>query len=56
MTQSAGSKEEFPVLLIYWTSMVAPDGVLYFFDDVYDRDPQVVESLAKPVQFDLPGA
>jgi murein L,D-transpeptidase YcbB/YkuD len=43
-----------PVLLLYWTTMVTPDGVVYFFNDVYSRDERVAKALDEPFQFDLP--
>jgi len=42
-----------PVLLLYWTTMVTPDGVVYFFNDVYSRDEPIAKALDEPFQFDL---
>jgi murein L,D-transpeptidase YcbB/YkuD len=43
------------VLLLYWTAMVEPDGTVYFFDDVYERDERIAEALSEPFQLDMPG-
>ena len=43
-----------PVLLLYWTAMVNPQGTVYFYDDVYSRDAQIVEALNEPFKIDLP--
>ena len=43
-----------PVLLLYWTAMVTPDGVVHFFNDVYSRDERIVEALGEPFHFDPP--
>jgi L,D-transpeptidase YcbB len=37
-----------PVLLLYWTASVDPDGTVHFYRDVYDRDPPVAEALDGP--------
>ena len=42
-----------PVLLLYWTTMVTPDGVVYFFNDVYSRDERIAKALDEPFKFDL---
>jgi murein L,D-transpeptidase YcbB/YkuD len=44
-----------PVLLLYWTASVDTDGVVYFYNDVYDRDEAVSRSLDEPFRIDLPG-
>ena len=43
-----------PVLLLYWTAMVKPDGTVYFFDDVYARDERIAEALDEPFRLDVP--
>ena len=44
-----------PVLLMYWTAMAEPDGVVHFFNDVYSRDERVSQALDEPFRLDLPG-
>jgi murein L,D-transpeptidase YcbB/YkuD len=41
-------------LLLYWTAMPTPDGVVYFFNDVYSRDERIAQALGEPFKFDLP--
>jgi murein L,D-transpeptidase YcbB/YkuD len=43
------------VLLLYWTAMVEPDGTVYFFNDVYERDERIAEALNEPFRLDMPG-
>ncbi len=44
-----------PVLLMYWTAMAEPDGVVHFFNDVYSRDERISQALDEPFRLDLPG-
>jgi murein L,D-transpeptidase YcbB/YkuD len=37
-----------PVLLLYWTANVDPDGIVHFFRDVYQRDPPIARALDGP--------
>jgi murein L,D-transpeptidase YcbB/YkuD len=34
-----------PVYILYWTAFVAPDGVVHFRDDVYERDRRLAAAL-----------
>jgi murein L,D-transpeptidase YcbB/YkuD len=43
------------VLLLYWTAMVEPDGTVYFFNDVYERDERIAEALGESFRLDMPG-
>ena len=43
-----------PVLLLYWTAMVTPDGIVHFFNDIYSRDERVSEALDQTFRLDLP--
>jgi len=43
-----------PVLLLYWTAEVSDDGRVYFRQDIYGRDQQVIEALDAPPQFVVP--
>lgn len=40
--------EPMPVLLLYWTANVDPNGVVHFYRDVYRRDPPIAEVLDGP--------
>ena len=53
-TKTVLLSKPMPVLLLYWTAMVNPDGVVYFYNDVYARDPRIVEALNEPFRIDLP--
>ncbi len=37
--------ERLPVLILYWTAWVNPDGELKFYRDVYDRDGAILKAL-----------
>ena len=43
-----------PVLLLYWTAEVREDGVVYFYQDIYDRDQSVADGLDAPFSLDRP--
>jgi L,D-transpeptidase YcbB len=45
-----------PVLLLYWTAEVTPDGSVRFFNDVYGRDPALARALDEPFSIDPPAA
>jgi len=53
-TKTVSLSTPMPVLLLYWTTMVTPDGTVYFFNDVYSRDERITEALNEPFQFDVP--
>jgi murein L,D-transpeptidase YcbB/YkuD len=48
-------KEPLPVLLLYWTAEIGPNGDVRFYPDVYERDARIAEALAQPFRNDLPG-
>jgi len=54
-TKTVLLSKPMPVLLLYWTAMVEPDGTVYFFNDVYERDERIAEALSEPFQLDMPG-
>ena len=56
LIESRETKTEFlsdplPVLLLYWTADVGADGVVHFYEDVYERDQRLLDALNTP--FDL---
>lgn len=53
-TKTVRLSKPMPVLLLYWTAMVNPDGVVHFYNDVYSRDQRIVEALNEPFRIDLP--
>ena len=54
-TKSVFLKEPLPVLLLYWTVEVGNDGQIRFYEDIYERDPAVLEALDSPYRVELPG-
>ena len=53
-TKTVSLSTPMPVLLLYWTAMATPDGVVHFFNDVYSRDVHIAEALDQPFRFDPP--
>jgi len=53
-TKKVSLSKPIPVLLLYWTTMPTPDGVVHFFNDVYLRDARIAEALDQPFRFDPP--
>lgn len=45
-----------PILLLYWTASVGEDGAIHFYNDVYGRDPAIVDALDKPFGIDSAGS
>jgi murein L,D-transpeptidase YcbB/YkuD len=43
-----------PVLIIYLTASVDPDGEVRFYKDIYQRDQKVLDALNGPVVIDVP--
>jgi len=48
-TRTIVVRRPLPVLLLYSTVAVDPDGRVRFLPDVYERDPAVIHDLAEPV-------
>jgi len=53
--ESRETKTEFlsdplPVLLLYWTADVGADGVVHFYEDVYERDQRLLDALNAPFE------
>jgi murein L,D-transpeptidase YcbB/YkuD len=53
-TRTVHLAEPLPVLLLYWTADVGPNGESYFYKDVYERDQKILAALNAPFQRDLP--
>jgi len=53
-TQRINLSPKVPVVIVYLTASVNPDGRVRFYKDIYDRDPKVLEALNGPVIIDLP--
>jgi murein L,D-transpeptidase YcbB/YkuD len=51
VTRTIVLERKVPVLLTYWTAVVAPDGRVYFYEDVYGRDPANLAALDAPFKF-----
>jgi murein L,D-transpeptidase YcbB/YkuD len=50
-TQTLPLRRPVPVLLLYFTAVVTPDGALQFRPDLYDRDGPIIQALAAPFRF-----
>ena len=48
--------ETMPVLLLYWTAEVDDDGIVQFYEDVYERDPAILQALDADFRFSLPAS
>ena len=42
--------EPLPVLLLYWTADIGPNGEYHFYKDVYERDQRVLDELNTPFE------
>jgi murein L,D-transpeptidase YcbB/YkuD len=54
-TKTVFLQQPLPILLLYWTAVVEPDGITHFYSDVYSRDDRIGKILDEPFQLDLPG-
>ncbi len=50
-TQTVTLKTPIMVFLVYWTAEPEADGEVNFFNDVYRRDPAVLQALGEPFRF-----
>jgi murein L,D-transpeptidase YcbB/YkuD len=50
-TRTIVLKKPLPVLILYWTAAVGPEGRVRFLPDVYGRDPAVIRGLAARFSF-----
>ena len=53
-TKSVLLSKPMTVLLLYWTAMVTPEGVVHFYNDVYSRDKNIADALDEPFRLDAP--
>jgi murein L,D-transpeptidase YcbB/YkuD len=53
-TQRINLSPKVPVVIVYLTASVDPDGKVRFYKDIYDRDQKVLDALNGPVIIDLP--
>ena len=53
-TKSIFLSEPMPVLLLYWTTEVGPQGEIRFYEDVYERDQAILDALGAEFSFRLP--
>ena len=53
-TKSVFLSEPMPVLLLYWTAEIGSDGQIHFYDDVYERDQNILDALNSEFRVDLP--
>ena len=53
-TKSVFLSKPMPVFILYWTSLVTPEGVVYFYNDVYSRDKSISDALDEPFRLDAP--
>jgi murein L,D-transpeptidase YcbB/YkuD len=53
-TRSVFLSKPMPVLLLYWTAEVGADGQIRFYEDVYERDQNILDALNSPYRVDLP--
>ena len=53
-TKSVFLSKPMPVLLLYWTAEVGGDGQIRFYEDVYERDQNILDALNSEFRVDLP--
>lgn len=49
-TRTVFLPEPLPILMLYWTARVEPDGVAHFYGDVYSRDERIARMLDAPFE------
>jgi murein L,D-transpeptidase YcbB/YkuD len=52
VTKTVVLAEPLPVHVVYWTAEVDDLGVMHFYDDIYEWDARVLETLDKPFESD----
>ena len=53
-TKTVHLAEPLPVLLLYWTADIGADDEYLFYNDIYQRDQQILAGLDAPFQAELP--
>ena len=53
-TKTVFLSKPLPVLLLYWTAMVDRDGIVHFYNDVYERDQRIARALDAPFRIEIP--
>ncbi len=53
-TKTVHLAEPLPVLLLYWTTDIGPNGEQHFYKDVYERDERILAALNAPFELALP--
>jgi murein L,D-transpeptidase YcbB/YkuD len=53
-TKTVHLAEPLPVLLLYWTADIGPNGEQHFYKDVYERDERILAALNAPFKLALP--
>jgi len=54
-TKTVYLPEALPVLLLYWTADIGPNGDVHFYTDVYERDARIAKAMAAPFKAEVPG-
>ena len=49
-TRTVHLAEPLPVMLLYWTADIGPNGEYHFYNDVYERDQRVLDALDAPFE------
>jgi murein L,D-transpeptidase YcbB/YkuD len=53
-TKTVHLAEPLPILLLYWTADIGPNGEHHFYKDVYERDQKILAALNAPFELALP--
>ena len=53
-TQTVYLPEPVTIMLLYWTVIIEPDGIVNFRKDIYDRDNKVMQALNREFNISLP--
>jgi murein L,D-transpeptidase YcbB/YkuD len=53
-TKTVHLAESLPVLLLYWTADIGPNGESHFYKDVYERDQRVLDAINAPFEPEVP--